>query len=167
MRQTVTSTVPSRFENNHVNVVPVVPVFADFSAIGLPSAPLYVRTPATTEEPTACDNTVSPTNNDAPSAEFVRNRMLPSTLYTESCVTEPATTLDAIPTLGEGLSAHESSTDCENTESNEEDSHDNNSHRCRPCAHPIVGNRFPINIVDLLMKDLGNPSSRQYDEYSA
>ncbi|KJL24100.1 hypothetical protein [Microbacterium foliorum] len=55
-----TSTVPSRFENNHVNVVPVVPDFADFSAIGLPSAPEYVRTPATTVDPFACDNTVSP-----------------------------------------------------------------------------------------------------------
>ncbi|WP_367824483.1 MULTISPECIES: hypothetical protein [unclassified Microbacterium] len=48
-----TSTVPSKFENNHVSVVPVVPVFADFSAIGLPSAPEYVRTPDTTEEPGA------------------------------------------------------------------------------------------------------------------
>ena len=62
-----TSTVPSQFENNHVNVVPAAPVFADFSATGLPSAALYVRDPAITLDPAACDSTVSPTNNDAPS----------------------------------------------------------------------------------------------------
>ncbi|MEV4737306.1 MULTISPECIES: hypothetical protein [unclassified Microbacterium] len=66
-----TSTVPSRFENTHVRIVPAVPVFADFSAIGLPSAPEYVRTPDTTLEPAACDNTVSPTNSVDPSDDQV------------------------------------------------------------------------------------------------
>ncbi|WP_448721326.1 hypothetical protein [Microbacterium natoriense] len=90
--------MPSRFENNHVIVVPAVPVFADRCATGLPSAPLYVRNPDTTLDPGACDNTVSPTNKLAPSTVFVRNRMLPSTLYTVSCVTDPDTTFETFPT---------------------------------------------------------------------
>lgn len=54
-----------------------MPVFADFSAIGLPSAPEYVRTPAITPEPAACVNTVSLTNSVDPSDVFLRSKMLP------------------------------------------------------------------------------------------